>query len=70
MTMRHAGPLARSEQKAPCHHPVLQGDQAEEKVAIGGVTTGEIGECLSVLWCFFGECYAVQLSGEVHDGGR
>ena len=70
MTMRHAGPLACSEQKAPCHRPVRQGGGAEEKVDRGGVTAGDIIEGLSGLWCSFGECGGVQVSGESDNGGR
>ena len=48
--MRYAGTLVRSEQKSPCHHPVRQGSGAEEAVASGGVTAGDLVEVFSGLW--------------------
>ena len=68
--MRHSGPLACSERKAPCHCPARQGIGAEEKVDSGGGTAGEIVEGLSGLWCSFGECDGVQVSGEGDNGER
>ena len=68
--MCHAGPLACSEKKAPCHRPVRQGGGAEDKVASGGGTMGYIVEGISGLWCSFEECDSVQVSGEDDDDGR
>ena len=42
--MRHAGPPAGTERKAPCHSSVRQGSRAEEEAASGGGSEGELGE--------------------------
>ena len=47
-----------------------QGGGAEDKVASGGGTMGDIVEGLSGLWCSFEECDSVQVSGEDDDDGR
>ena len=39
--MRHAGPLAYTERKAPCHHTVHQGSVAKEVAVSGGVIEGD-----------------------------
>ena len=61
--MQHSGPLVRSNQKAPCHHPVIQGGGTEEKEDRGGGTSGELLEGLSGLWRSFGECDVFQVYG-------
>ena len=68
--MKHAGPLACPERNGPCHHPVRQGGEAEEKAASGGGTEVELGEGLSGLCNSFVECDDVQVSGEGDDGER
>ena len=68
--MQHAGPLEFSEKKAPCHCPVRQRGGAEDKVASGRGTVGDLREGLSGLWLSFGEFDGVQVSGEGDDGGR
>ena len=42
--MRHAGPLAYTERKAPCHRTVRQGSRAKEAAVSGGGFEGEHGE--------------------------
>ena len=68
--MRHAGPLACVERKAPCNRIVLQGGGAEEKAVDGGGIDIDLGEGLSGLWKTFGKCDGVQVSGKGDDGGR
>ena len=67
--MRHAGPLACVERKAPCHRKVRQGGGAEEKEVIRRGIEGELGEGLSGLRITFGKCDGVQVSGKGDDGG-
>ena len=40
---RHAGPMAYTEQKAPCHRTVRYGSGAEEAAVSGGGVEGEHG---------------------------
>ena len=68
--MQHAGPLACSEQKVPCHRPVGQRGGSEDKEVSGGRSMGDIREGLSGLWYYFGECNDVQLYGEGDEGRR
>ena len=44
--IQHAGPLAYTEQKAPCHCTVRQGSGAIEAAVSGGGFEGEHGEVL------------------------
>ena len=44
--IRHAGPLAYTDRKSPCHHTVRQGSGLEEAVISGGVIEVEHGEGL------------------------
>ena len=66
--VRHAGPLACVERRAPFHLTVLQGGGAEEKAVSRGGIEEEIREGLSGLWRTFGKCDSVQVSGNSDDG--
>ena len=44
--MRHAGPLAYTEQKSPCHRTVREGSGLEKAAVSGGGIEGEHGEGL------------------------
>ena len=60
----HYGILACSEQEAPCHPPVHQGDGKEAKEDGGGGTAGEFREVLSGLRGTIGDRDVFQVSGK------
>ena len=66
--MRHDGPLACIEQKAPCHRTVRQGGGAEEKAVSREGIEEELGEGLPGLWITFGKCDGFHVSGKGDDG--
>ena len=57
--MRHSGPLAYTERKAPCHRTVRHASGAKEAVASGGGAEGDNREVLIGIRGAAGKCDGV-----------